>query len=83
MVTTPPDTPVTIPLTEPTVAIDVLLLLHVPPATESVNANVAPAHTEQPVDGQEMTLGTGLTTTGALPVIVAEHDVEVKVATTV
>ena len=38
-------TPVTTPLDEPTVATEVLLLLHVPPVVESVNVVVEPAHT--------------------------------------
>jgi hypothetical protein len=81
--TTPGNTPVTIPLAEPTVAIAGLLLLHVPPVTESVKAIVLPAHTEQPVVGQPIAVGTGFIVTVALPVMVAIHPVEVKVATTV
>jgi len=45
MVTTPADTPVTIPDVKPTVAIEVLLLVHEPPVTESVSVLVPPTHT--------------------------------------
>lgn len=38
--------PVTTPVVEPTVAIDVLLLLHIPPETEAVSVVVLPAHIE-------------------------------------
>ncbi len=41
----PPATPVTIPEFRLTVALAVLLLLHVPPDTASVNDVVLPAHT--------------------------------------
>lgn len=34
----------TIPEVEPTVAIDVLLLVHVPPETDAVNVVVLPTH---------------------------------------
>ena len=44
IVAVPPATPVTIPETVPTVALAVLLLLHVPPVTASVNVEVDPAH---------------------------------------
>ena len=44
MVVVPPATPVTIPEV-PTVAADVLLLLHAPPTVASLNAVVPPAHT--------------------------------------
>ena len=37
--------PVTIPVDEPTVAIPVALLLHVPPVVASVKAVVSPEHT--------------------------------------
>lgn len=37
--------PVTTPVEEPTVAVDVLPLLHVPPGIELVSVIVAPAHT--------------------------------------
>jgi len=43
----PPVTPVNIPDKEPTVAIDVVLLLHTPPDVPSVNVSVAPVHTEE------------------------------------
>ena len=41
----PAEIPVTIPVEEPTVAIAVLLLLHVPPVVESISALVEPAQT--------------------------------------
>jgi hypothetical protein len=44
MVLVPVDTPVTMPVVMSTVATAVLLLTHVPPETESVNAAVVPAH---------------------------------------
>ena len=48
----PEATPKTRPVVEPTVATAVLLLLHVPPATASVNANEEPTQTfEGPVTG--------------------------------
>ena len=46
IVATPPPTPVTIPVSEPTEALAVLLLLHEPPETASVNVIAEPAHTE-------------------------------------
>jgi len=45
MVGVPKETPVTIPLDEPTVASDKLLLVQVPPAIPSVNEVVCPTHT--------------------------------------
>ena len=45
MVTVPGDTPVTEPVSEPTVATDVLLLLQVPPATASLSVITEPAIT--------------------------------------
>jgi len=45
IVAVPPTPPVTIPVAEPTVAIDVLLLLHVPPLVTSDNVVLNPAHT--------------------------------------
>jgi hypothetical protein len=46
MVAVPVATPVTTPVPEPTVATDVLLLLHVPPEVASLNVLVEPpAHT--------------------------------------
>ena len=38
----PAETPVTIPVAEPTVATPVLLLLHIPPASESLKVTKAP-----------------------------------------
>jgi len=45
IVAVPPDTPLTTPDEEPTVATDVLLLLHVPPPLALLSAVVAPGHT--------------------------------------
>ena len=50
MVSMPPPVPVTMPVV-PTVAMEVLLLLHVPPGTGSVRVIVAPSHT---LPGPEM-----------------------------
>ena len=52
--------PVTIPLSEPTVAAAGLLLVHSPPGTTSDSAAVAPAHT---VEGPETGSGEVLTVT--------------------
>ncbi len=45
MLTTPAATPVTTPVPEPTVAIDVLPLLHVPPPVASERVVVLPTQT--------------------------------------
>lgn len=45
MFTVPPDTPVTIPVPDPTVAMDVLLLLHVPPVSGLAKVVIAPTQT--------------------------------------
>ena len=45
MVTTPALIPVTIPVVRPTVAIAVLLLLHVPPVAALVSVRLLPTHT--------------------------------------
>ncbi len=50
--------PVTTPLPEPTVAMDVLLLLQVPPVDVLDNVEVPPTHTVVP---PVMTAGNGLT----------------------
>ena len=64
MVTVPPLTPLTIPVTDPTVAIAVLLLLQVPPVVVSLKVVVAPGHVlGTPVIGP----GDGFTVTGAIP----------------
>lgn len=59
MVALPPVTPVTIPVDEPTVAIAVLLLAHVPPPA-SLRVVVLPAHT---VATPVIAPGSGLTVT--------------------
>ena len=46
------------PDAEPTVAIEVLLLLHVPPGVASVNVSVKPIHTTQPVVGHGIGAGS-------------------------
>jgi hypothetical protein len=48
MVTVPADTPVTIPVEDPTVATEALLLLHVPPVVASLSDIVRPAPTVLP-----------------------------------
>lgn len=56
----PADTPVTIPVPEPTVAIAVFTLLHVPPVVVVLNVAVAPTHiTVVPL----IDAGSGLTVT--------------------
>ena len=47
MVAEPEDTPVTIPVPAPTVALVVLLLLQTPPGAASDNVIVEPAHTAE------------------------------------
>ena len=54
MVTVPAATPVTTPVAEPTIALDVLLLTHVPPDSAFVSVAEAPMHT---VDGPEIVPG--------------------------
>ena len=59
MVAVPAVTPVTVPVAEPTVALEVLLLLHVPLPVASVNVVVSPIHTAPvPVipEGTELTV---------------------------
>ena len=46
MIAVPPDMPVTTPEPLPTVAIVVLLLVHVPPPVASLNVVVKPTHTD-------------------------------------
>jgi hypothetical protein len=48
MFTVPAVTPVTTPVAEPTVATEVLLLAHEPPAGEPAKVSVAPVHTVLP-----------------------------------
>ena len=60
MLTTPPATPVTIPEEEPTVAIVISPLLHVPPPETSDNVMNWPTHTEF---GPVIFAGNGLTVT--------------------
>ena len=54
----PPETPVTAPLPDPTVAMATLLLVHEPPRVASVRLVVAPAQT---VAAPEMAEGVGFT----------------------
>ena len=62
MVATPVTTPVTEPVSEPMTAL-ALLLVHKPPPTASLSADVAPAHT---VDEPSMGPGERLTVTVVL-----------------
>ena len=64
IVTTPADTPVTIPVA-PTVAIAPLLLLHVPPVVASLSGSVKPTVTVLPPDIGE---GEGFTVTDKVPI---------------
>lgn len=83
MVQVPGATPVTMPVTEPIVAIVVLLLDHRPPGMAAVSVIVWPTHTWLPVVGPDIGPGNGFTTTFTLPDIVAVQPVTVMVATTV
>jgi hypothetical protein len=65
MFAVPAVTPVTTPFAEPTVAIAMSLLLHVPDAVASVNVMVEPWHT---VVAPVIAAGTGLTVTGNVDV---------------
>jgi hypothetical protein len=56
MSTTPAATPVTTPLEEPTVAVALLLLAHVPPDVASLRVIVEPSQT---VDEPAIAVGTG------------------------
>ena len=58
ILTVPGATPVTIPVEEPTVATDILLLLHVPPERASLSVILVPAIT---VLLPEMVAGAALT----------------------
>ena len=58
MIVVPAVTPETNPVTESTLAIVVLLLVHIPPGT-ALNRGVGTV--EQKVEGPVMMLGTGLT----------------------
>ena len=63
MLAIPPPTPVRIPVAEPTVATDVLLLAHVPPpAVESVRVVPEPVHRVAVL----LTSGMGFTVTTAV-----------------
>ena len=60
MVVVPPETPVTVPLVEPILATDVVLLLHTPPVLASESVVLLVPHTlNVPVMGDT----AGLTTT--------------------
>ena len=58
MIVVPTATPVTVPLSEPTVAAAALLLIHTPPPMESLKVVVSFAHT---ADGPIMAVGERLT----------------------
>ena len=57
MVAVPPDTPLTTPVNAPTVATEVLLLLHAPQPVASLRVIVEPVHT---------TVGPVIAATGSL-----------------
>ena len=64
MIAPPAATPVTIPV-EPTVATELLLLLHVPPEVALVRATVPPAQTEaepEIADGSALTVSAATRT---------------------
>ena len=61
MVTLPTVIPVTVPVVEPIVATAVLLLLHTPPPTASLNVTVPLTHIVD--DNGEIATGVGLTVT--------------------
>jgi len=63
MVAVPAATPHTVPVAEPAVATDVLLLLQVPPATASLRVVQEPAHM---VSVPSMVEGVGVTVTTAV-----------------
>ena len=73
IVTGPADTPVTTPVVNPlvyTVAIDVLLLLQLPPAVVSVKVMVRPAHTVAgPVTGDSASTMIELITVQPVPIV--------------
>lgn len=71
IVAEPPTPPVTRPVPEPTVAMEVLLVLHVPPALESLSEIPEP---EQTVEGPD--IGVGGASTVILAVVAAPHPVE-------
>jgi hypothetical protein len=60
IVANPAVTPVTTPLVLPTVAVDVLLLIQVPPVSVLLRVIERPKHT---ADGPLIAAGTGLTET--------------------
>jgi hypothetical protein len=75
IVTEPEDTPVTIPVEEPTVAVPVLLLVHVPPVLPlSINAIVDPTQT---VDGPAI---EGVGVAFIVTVVYASHPVPMEYA---
>jgi hypothetical protein len=61
MVAAPGDAPVTMPDVVPTVAVVLLLLLHMPPIVASLRVAVVPEHT---VGEPVMATGTGFTVMG-------------------
>jgi len=68
------DTPVTIPVDEPTVALVTALLVHVPPASALESVVVPPTHTEAvPV----IAAGNGNTVTCVVAIQLPEPDVPV------
>jgi hypothetical protein len=80
MVVVPADTPVTIPVVAPIVAIGKLVLIHVPPGVRSVSVIVVPGHK---ADGPAIVAGNGFTLITALPDMVRVQPVAELVANTV
>jgi hypothetical protein len=86
MLLVPALTPVTTPVVASTVAFDVLLLVHVPPAGEELSAVASPAHTfASPVmvDGIEFTVTSRLTAQPLAATPVTEPVAAFTVATAV
>jgi hypothetical protein len=67
-VTVPGAIPVAIPVSDPTVAIDVLLLVQIPPAVVSVIGYVYPRHTLLP----EMGVIEPMVFTGTVPIVLVQ-----------
>ena len=73
MMVVPVETPVTIPVTEPMVATEVLVLLHVPPANPSLNVTTEPGHIDVvPVIGGTEPINTVLVTIAEPQLLVTE-----------
>ena len=66
MTTVPAETPDTLPVADPTVAVCVLLDVHTPPNVASLNCSVIPVHTI-PLDG---VIGSGCEMTCTVAVVI-------------